>query len=204
MLNFKIIIGFAAFALVISLIGGMAGAVPIGTAALRVLLGVVVFAGLGAGVSWLIKKFLPDLAQQLSNGTADKGSDDVTTGVEVDIVLPEENPHVAVGTPGGRTPADVADAESMENLADDPGDSGLDSEFDGSGFEGVDPSLSGSEAAEDNEVVYGEEEEAMSDLGGGSQENVGTSETINVMGQEQDAAITAKAIQTWLRKDQEG
>ena len=89
MLNFKIIIGFALFGLLVSLIGGMAGAVPLGTVMLRSLLGVLAFAGLGAGVSWLIKKYLPDLDRPLSAGTESAGSSESETGNAVDIVLPE-------------------------------------------------------------------------------------------------------------------
>ncbi len=226
MLNFKIIIGFAAFALFITLVGGMAGAVPIGMVMLRALLGVIAFTGLGAGVSWLIKKYLPDLVEPRSAGAEKKEEGDANPGAEVNIVLPEENPHTASGSANGGESGATEDEAQLDGSAG----GGLDDVSERSEVEELNSASSDTQAAGEAEVSDMEESPEAAELdggynfsrienmpgfqamegnfeiatGGGTRDNAGPSGTINVMGQEQDAATTAKAIQTWLKKDQEG
>ena len=155
---------FAAGAFLLSLLIGLISRNPFGVALLRALLLAVVFAGLGAGLRFVVKTYLPELAGAESP-SADGGKSETRDGRggRVDIVLPEERPparqHAQGGegssledsplgsfrdvdddvTPGERA-GSQAEAEVMENLAEE-----LEEELPGAS-EGRDDSLGGDEA----------------------------------------------------------
>ena len=82
--------GFAAAgAFFVSLLVGLVSRNPFGVVVARALLFAVLFAGLAAGVRYIISKYLPELVSDTAPSA--EGS----RGQNVDITLPEENPVVA-------------------------------------------------------------------------------------------------------------
>lgn len=92
MVNWRLVIGFGGFAFFISLISGFAGGVNILVVLLRTLVSTILFAGLGAALGILLEKFLPDLAEALQGQPINKAQQ-LEEGSEIDITLPDENPH---------------------------------------------------------------------------------------------------------------
>jgi hypothetical protein len=83
----------AAGAFLISLLVGLVTRNPFGVVILRALLLAVLFAGLGAGLRYLVRTYLPELAEPDVAPRAGAGSTKGDgRGGRVDIVLPEENP----------------------------------------------------------------------------------------------------------------
>jgi hypothetical protein len=66
--------GLGLFAAVVSLISGIAGGNPLGVVLLRMLLSALLLAGLGMGCAVLLKKFLPELMQRSGGETAADGT----------------------------------------------------------------------------------------------------------------------------------
>jgi hypothetical protein len=218
MFNFRLILAFAAFAFVISLLVGLLGGIPFGLILLRTLIGTAFFALLGAGASWVIRRYIPELLEVVTNERREAAA----TGDEVDIVLPAENPHIAAeGAEGSDDAGDEAVAlgslagieeesategeagpESSNGLAQGPAaptgvvtDAGIveaegESEETGDTLDDLDvmPSL---------DSLEGEFAQSA-----GEQEGSKDATKTNVMGQDPETA--AKAIQTWLRKDKKG
>ena len=254
MFNFRFILGFAALAFVISLLAGILGGIPFGLILLRTLIGTAVFALLGVGASWVIQKFIPNLLD-MGGGTDREPA--TSSSDEVDIVIPEENPHAradgaegdiataaetepsitsepfegdeaefvealepsvgtvmgkgAVGTPDGLTDGSIADAD-RETGGLDLGEGDSD-ERQSPGEDTASEDTPGEDtASEDTEEGSGDLDSmpSLDSLEGefaqtaNEQGSTKAETTINVMGQEQDPEITAKAIQTWLRKDAKG
>jgi hypothetical protein len=89
---------FAAAGLVLSLLVGLLAGNPFGVMVLRAVLFAVLFGGIGAGMQYVVRRFLPEIAggkhdeQQGADGAESKPE-----GSTIDIVLPEEP--VPVGKP---------------------------------------------------------------------------------------------------------
>jgi len=100
---------FAAAGLVLSLLVGLLAGNPFGVILLRGILFAVAFGGVGAGMQYVVRRFLPELS---GGGTAPgDGGDEAAVkpaGSTIDIVLPEELPSTE-GAPEGR-------AEVLEEL----------------------------------------------------------------------------------------
>ena len=227
MLNFKIIAGFAIFAFLISLLAGLFGVVPFGTLMVRTLFGTIFFAGLGLGVSWLIGKFIPDLLGGPGN---DRKEESDAMGAAVDIVLPEENPHAQAGSDqeilGENATMEVDsldDVESLEGAQNEAQEAGAANSggSDATDDKDANTAVTPDKAAQDPGASGGREGDISSENdmpaldsleGNFSEAGVDRGDTsdsagggnVTIMGQEQDAATAAKAIQTWLKKDEEG
>src|SRR5208283_4953422 len=67
----KIAAAFASGAFLLSLVTGLAAANPFGVVVARALLLAVLFAGLGAGLRFVIKRYLPELLGSSSSTAAD-------------------------------------------------------------------------------------------------------------------------------------
>ena len=85
MVNWKVSVGFAGFAAVVSLLAGIIGGNPFGVILLRLFLSAVVCGGLGAGINLVVRKFLLELS-------ANTPATQVESGEEVDIVIDEDIP----------------------------------------------------------------------------------------------------------------
>ncbi len=92
---------FAAAAFVLSVVTGIVARNSVGTIVLRAALLAVVFCGLGVGLQFVVKKFLPELT-----GAPAAPADERAPGSAIDIVLPE------VGPLGAERADDAAPAES--------------------------------------------------------------------------------------------
>jgi hypothetical protein len=101
---------FAAAGLVLSLLVGLLARNPFGVMLLRALLFALLFGGVGAGLQYVVRRFLPEIAGGEAAG-AGGGGDTAQRpeGSTIDIVLPEE-PIPAAEAPEGR-------AETLEELA---------------------------------------------------------------------------------------
>ena len=100
---------FAGAAFVLSFVTGIAARNPVGTIILRAVLLAALFCGLGVGLQFVVRKFLPELtgAPAAAPDEPAPGSrvNAPGMGTVVDIVLPEENPleagRAAGVVPGG-------------------------------------------------------------------------------------------------------
>ena len=93
--NWKLVGGFSAFALLIAVLTGIIAGNPFGTILVRALLASVLFGALGIGVGYMIGKYLPELDLPGMSSTNEEASTS-----EVNIVVPEENPHLHTDTDG--------------------------------------------------------------------------------------------------------
>jgi len=108
---------FAAAGLVLSLLVGVLAGNPFGIIVLRALVFAVVFGGVGAGMQFVVRRFLPGLsgaepsADAPSDGSVrSEDADAKAEGSTIDIVLPEEP-----------MPAEEAGAATAEPLEELPG-----------------------------------------------------------------------------------
>jgi hypothetical protein len=96
-INWKISAVFASAALIVSIASGLLGGVGFGLVIVRALVGAILFALIGGGISLAISKFLPELLESnKAPSTDDEAAEDeyLSSGSEINIVLPDENPHV--------------------------------------------------------------------------------------------------------------
>jgi hypothetical protein len=142
----KIAAAFAAGAFLLSFLVGLVSRNPFGTVILRALLLAVVFAAFGAGVRYVARKWLPELA-----GGGEKGPEaDTERGKSIDITLPEERPDAgrpvrprgaaAEAAGAAEAPADEdeqmqAEAEALDELAEELGDGAAKGDDGGPGAE---------------------------------------------------------------------
>lgn len=88
--NWRVSAAFAGVAFILSILSGAIAGVGFGLLLLRAVIGSVAFAVVGAGLSLIIARFLPDL-QHLSGNHSAKPNDSYNEpGSRVDIVLPAE------------------------------------------------------------------------------------------------------------------
>ncbi len=225
--NLRVAAGAAAFAAVVSLLAGLIGGNPFGIVLVRLLVSAVFAGGLAVAALQLLQRFLPELqAGGRMPGVGWKaspaGSDE--TGMskgrpagrpEVDILLPEENPH---GEPGG-SPADGLEA----GRADDAGARAAPSKPAGSlepegpfeparSFFG--PLSAGGDNGEAEVLEEVEESDVLPDIdrldGGGRLDSLPAGRSGSPSSRkpgrdlgEQDPESLARAVRTFLKKDQE-
>ena len=189
MINYKFIIGFAAFAFVVSILAGLIGGVAFGILLLRTLAATIVFAGLGLSVGWVIEKYLsgllrPDVSAETAGGEEEKAGDGVN------IVLPEENPHEETGESEEILEAEEDDGELVDEVesVDEDLPTGEDEEEDFSDIDSM-PTL------DTLEGDFTSQEESQ-DL-----DSPKTTRNVDVMGTSHDPAEAARAIKTWLKRD---
>jgi len=232
LIDIKIIIGSAAAAVVFSLIAGIFGGVPFGLILLRMLIGGIIFAGIGAGIGFVLHKFVPELFD-----TPEDSEDE--TGANIDITVDDageepaaeappngraedentEYPDVSVNYSAAEADDEVpelntAEAEVIEE-AEEVGEAD---------FENIGETSNGGEdydmveeiAAADEDSSEGEnnlpEMDQFNDSfvpvdeidNGSAAKGFSSGDTVDIMGEEQDPAAVAKAVQTFLKKDQEG
>jgi hypothetical protein len=104
---------FAAAGLVLSLLVGLLAGNPFGVMIVRAILFAILFGGMGAGMQYMVRRFLPELAGRDAAETAGLGGGGAEArpeGSTIDIVLPEEPP-----------PAGAAADERAEPLEELPG-----------------------------------------------------------------------------------
>jgi hypothetical protein len=105
MINWRLLAGFAIAGGVISILAGLAGRNPFGTILLRMLVSAAIFSGLGLGLSFLLRRYFPDL---LRGGPPRKQPE----GNQVDIVIDEDLPLEPDSLLGPEPGADTAGADT--------------------------------------------------------------------------------------------
>jgi hypothetical protein len=227
MIRWKIVVGSAGFGLLLSLMTGAISGVPFGALMLRAFLWGTIFAFIGAVLSYVISRHLPELLTVLPGGP----SNDTDKASAVDIVLPDENPHLpseeddegyVVGREGdeldeqgtsvsreaARSAERVSSAlvEEVEELeqSDESEDRG------GRGVAGADYD---SDEVEEGELPELDEDGALFSTkpgGTGGEEYgdisglSGRRPGVDIQGLEADSEDVAKAIRTVMKKDQKG
>ncbi len=91
-INWKVSAVFAGAAFILSILSGAIAGVGFGLLLLRAILGAVAFAVVGAGVSLVIARYLPEL-KKLSDAE-DRSDARQPGGRNVDIVIPQEEPGI--------------------------------------------------------------------------------------------------------------
>ncbi len=212
MLNWKIVLGSALFAVLISFVAGLAGGNPFGVVLLRMLVSGALIGGLAAGAQLIIRRFLPELGERLQEG-GEGGSGQVDIVIDGDI---EEEP-VPAGVelePAEPGPGDFQeDASPLEEV---PAGEESGAESVGLHAESIE------EPGDLEEVEEGEpvaeftpldtlpemEHFSFEEVGGGSPApapgaDLGR-EQLDAVKSRQDPETLAKAVRTFMKRDQEG
>ena len=198
----------AGFAFIVSLITGLVSRVGFGHTLLRAFIAGLIFALLGAALEMLSRSIFPDLFSARTSGSTADDNEPVTeaerenTGAQVDITLDDGDENIAV-----LESADEDDRGFVEEIG---GDTASEQEkpvnFPASNPEGDDnmdsmeelPSLDG--LSDSFESSWGDD-----DSGGNSNSSSAQSHgEIDVLGELQNPGDVARAVQTIMKRDQEG
>ncbi len=205
MKDWKMIAVIATLAFLFSLISGLIGSVGFGIIIIRAIIGAILFAGIGYGISILLRKFLPELFETYAatalvsdENLSQKQEQPVNGKPQIDISIGSDKEEFAVEM----EPVDNPDldsetgAEAKSALVDEISESTSEED----------------EAAEGNHIpanidvlpdmgVFSNSFNSAEDL-----DSSGTSGTVtlDIMGEEQDPELVAKALRTMVKKDQEG
>ena len=220
-MKYRLVAFFSGLALAVSLVFGLIGGVSFGLILLRALLGAGAFAVLGLGATVIFERYLPGLTVEEPSPSpmAEDGEDGSESaeeygGANVDIVLPEELPH-----------QDGGELEEMGQIEEtqpiDDGQEGAEeySELESVGIEAAastesDPEMletdafgaQGVDTLPDLETFGGGTgglvEEAAQSLGVSGPMSGGSRRDVEVLGHETDPQEAAKAVRTWLKKDE--
>lgn len=204
--NWKLASGFAVFALVIAVLTGIIAGNPFGTIIVRSLFASVLFGALGTGIGFIVGKYLPELDfTEMSSADTDSNSS------EVDIVVPEENPHVRTETDGIIEVADTEFEESDEKAESER--NGESEKENGVPEEKPPDEMQPASSEEENR-----ESDALPDIekmeksfssgsdedGSGPERTEASAAKVEVFGSEQDPSVIAQALRTFIKKDQGG
>ncbi len=202
-INWKVLAIFGGFGFFLSLLVGAVSGVGFGTILLRGLISGVLFAGVGFGLSLLIKKYLPGL---LSDAAETESGKEESAGV--DIVIEEE--------------AGDSVREDMSSAADarDTGFAEEEEEETENFIEEVEEISS--ESSEPDDLIEVDDEtsvDALPDIGEftdsfatdvseedseeqeSRMQSIDSSATIDLNGREEDPRMVAKAVQSMMKKE---
>lgn len=221
-INWKVIAIFGGIGFFLSFLVGIISGVRFGTILLRGLAIGVVFGGIGFGLTFVIKKYLPGL---LSDEAAE--TEEEIPGV--DIVIEEELPRQQVedaNVESADESEESEDAEStfVEEVEESSTESTEFAETETVETENTERKQESAKAEEVEELPTMEEDEnidALPDIGefsgsfstGGEYEegeeeggdtgqfSGSSSAPVEILGQEEDPAVVAKAVQTMLKKE---
>lgn len=221
--NWKFIAGTAFLAGFLSLIAGIFSGSPFTVILLRAVLSGLALGVISIGVITLIKRFLPELLQAGEMPPSAAG---------IDILIPEENPHrrPAEEEAGDTRSLPVEEAEDLLAADGDDSHSGTMETEDESGEEADLVEAIGIISGPVDDVGYGEEisdsdtqlealpdidrldvgfETGVDNLDHSAQKTGGRTESFSgaqadSLTANQDPAVLAKAVRTFMNKDQEG
>ncbi|MEW5814185.1 MAG: hypothetical protein AB1798_02155 [Spirochaetota bacterium] len=217
MVDWKIIIGMTVGAVVLSLLAGIIGGVSFGIILLRAIVGGLAFGLFGLGAGYIIRKFLPELFKTLPDEETTDGSE---SGIE--IILPDENPHEKINTeeaaqefaPGGQaifSEDELSDSEELIEEVEERSsiiESRIDKEAEEA--EEMEPLDSDSALAFSDKIDNLPEitafESSFSSTGEvdslkSSGKSAPANDAIDVLGNQMDPKVVARAIQTIMKKD---
>ena len=198
-LSWKIPAGAAGGAFLLSFLVGLLGRVGFGIAILRGMLWAVIFGALAFGVDYLLRRFLSELFTDQENGAVEEER-------SVDITLDEENPLA------GETQASAEESNSAveDALGENSEEIAELEQVDEQGETSGSPESKSDDSVED-EVVSGGElpsleavETAFVTSGVEERDDQPQSVSIDALGMDEDPATVARAVRTFMNKDQEG
>lgn len=183
----------------LSLLIGLIAGNPFGVVFLRSLLSGIVIGGIGTGIVFIFNKYFTELVINTGESAVDKEEKE-----GINIVLPEENPHIV---------NDDDTIEEVEEVADEM------EEAEQHGREELEPLEELEKAADIEPIIEGsiEEENSRSDVSLPDLDSLAT-DSLNtgkssvslpkgqteVPGMETDPEILAKAVRSIMKKDEEG
>jgi hypothetical protein len=214
--RWKIPAVFAGFGALISLIAGIAGRIPFGLLALRLLFSLLLAGVLGFAVRYVLERFLPELAGRAKEESAPA----VDIVIEDELGLGGSGPQAkATGEAG---PSGTPAASALETLPEAELETPIEAVSLAPDVSEPLPEIGGEEEPGSLETLPGAEEEAfqegsldsLPDIGhlgptaraGGSGRFRGelAEAQLDSMVKGQDPESLAKAVRTFLKKDQEG
>ncbi len=219
---------FAAAALVLSFLTGIVARNPIGTVILRAVLLALLFGGLGVGLQFVVRRFLPGLGVGTPPGVGAPPNDGAegeaaASGSQVDIVLPEENPLAAGGAAAPDGSLEESGAVAVEDGLEAAGDEGEAVLLGEPGPTGEPTGPGGTlEAAgeQPGRRTPGGELDALPDIGGLEQapqrkagrtrparasfSGAAADEALRRMVEDEDPATLARAIHTVVKREEKG
>ncbi|MCK5672458.1 MAG: hypothetical protein KAH95_03735 [Spirochaetales bacterium] len=210
MKDWKIIAASGTIAFLFSFISGLFGSVSLGVLFFRAVLGAIIFGVLGFGILILIRRFLPELFE-LKSGLTGESNEDFSNIENVQSVSTDaEEP-----TPEKQV-IDISIGEEVENSEPvlNTENSTVQVDDDSNSNEIVDEIVE-SEKTEDSDQIPGNID-VLPDMGEFSNsfesaENIDSNNsssagavTLDIMGEEQDPELVARAVRTMVKKDQEG
>ena len=187
----------------LSLLFGIIGDVTAGAVFSRALLSGILFAAFIAGAQILVKQFLPDLGAAVSDDETEDAveASDTETGGKVNIVLDDSDD---VPFAAGGLQRENADDDSLSEEVEE-----LSGEDNSGEFESVEELTPADDDAVPDIGVFENTFQAVpqgldSIDDGGRSENSVKNSSFDVLGGSHNASEAAKAIQTILKKEQEG
>jgi hypothetical protein len=216
---------FAGIGALISLIAGIAGGNPFGMILLRMLLSVLIAGALGVGIQYVLRRFLPEF------GGKAEGESAPTVDIVIEDELPLGEPGLAAQAVEETPPLSASEPEPAGSLLPEAGRepalAGREPALAELELEAPPEADSLLQAASEEEpgpleTLPGSEEEmfaegsleSLPDIGGlGPSPKAGgagkfrgelAEAQVDSLVKGQDPAILAKAVRTFLRKDQEG
>jgi len=215
---------FAAAAFVFSFVTGIVARNPVGTIILRAVLLAALFCGLGVGLQFVVRKFLPELTGAPAAAPDERAPGSAVNapgmGAVVDIVLPEENPLEAGQRPveASGEPAGEAELEEALEEAAEERTAVLEESVDGSPVEETPASVEPSFESPKQSGSPGELD-ALPDIGSlepsgpapgrpraGRRTGTGASpeEAMRSLASQEDPSTLARAIRTVLKREEKG
>lgn len=180
----------------LSFLAGLIGGVTFVSLLLRGFLAALVFGVLALAVDAIIRRFLPELL-----GIEESAETDGVERPGVDITLEDENPHKSEGEADGQElkEAGQSDAEPESEMDDEVAELEVVSEDPENlpNFDGVETTFATTEVAQSDAISQSSDATPYVD-------SVSEKGSVEVMGDEEDPAIVAKAIRTIMNKDAEG
>jgi hypothetical protein len=196
----------AAFAFFFSFIAGVLGSVSFGIILFRALFGAVIFGAIGFGISFLLRRYLPEIFESDSHMESEdfvKESDlnenqsEITSSTEltgemqgIDISIGDEEQKVDSESALEEDMSVNQEGELVEEMHESIGSASMDS---------VPANI---DVLPDMGAFSGSFENTEDTDGNGSGKTGAV--TLDIMGEEQDPELVAKALRTMVKKDQEG
>jgi hypothetical protein len=170
-INWKIVAIFAVFAFFVAFITGGFSGVGFFDLILRALVWAILFGALGLGILIVVNRFLPDLAEVFSSDNTVKKS--MSRG-EVDILLPDENPHksgnnkdfiddLSDDEPGSAGEMHMAGDDSDNSMEDDMIEDGIVEKIGKSTTNGTNGIMSESDEIDAEDMNYADSDETGSE-----------------------------------------
>ena len=212
MINWKLIGGFSLFAALISLISSILGGNPFAIILLRVLISALLFSALGIGVCFIVKKYLSELAgeAELKSDTSLSGGVDIVIGEEeeasgLEEISPARDDKAEAFQPSEASPVvppagllnEDAEGDHWETVGAEAVSADTDSSPAGPASESDAMDIDSLPDMEqfDSSSFTGKPEPGQNDF---------TRAQVDDLTANQNPADLAKAVRTFLKKDQEG